>query len=72
MDPGQRKGNVTNRKKISELSLFLDLFLFTASLLEEDTGKIAKGESGLAWENGKGCKCKAEMPSSMLLSVLRN
>lgn len=48
------------------------LWVFCASSPEEDTWKTVKGENGPVWEDGKGCKCRIEVPSSILLSVLRN
>lgn len=48
------------------------LWVFCASSPEEDTWKTVKGENGPAWEDGKGCKCRIEVPSSILFSVLRN
>lgn len=50
-------------KILSELSLLLDHSFFAASPHEEGTGKITKGENGLAWEEGKGYKHRAEVPS---------
>lgn len=50
-------------KILHELSLLLDPFFFAVRPLEESTGKIKKGENGLAWEDSKGRKHRAEMPS---------